>query len=478
MVAAAGGGSIITASRTNKTPRSAVKCFDSHKCKDSDCPKAGEEPSCAQQLKGSQKKKGVCDTVLQARTCVYENLYYDSAAEEFLFYAPGDSAEMKLCTVMLRGYYLWEPRVVTALPSAAQLGDHNRTLQVDQIHHPCFAHAFLENTFMLYWSASEYFGRWDYEPSEVTRFIDGHLKSQHKRAQNRFKRSYDQIGRVTDFYGRIQKLVARPETLFAGHQDLKRFPLSRFHTVLVGGSGGRTIWTHNTYSKERPALQVDKEFEDEEKVTAFLNYFDHLARAEGFPSRSVRSADEKPGDGMILLFNREGGSRSISNAGNVLGALKAAFGKRVHPKIVTPAELRFPHIIGFMRKVAIIVTPHGAQIGNAGFMLPGSVLIEVQAKGCFKLAQDRTISNGNCYKHFARYAGLGYANVEGQQGFTCSSQKQYPVSPQAVVGAVRNMLPSVTNFDIRRQLSRTSLRHLAPNDAAPSWSHVRACEKK
>ena len=470
-------GNIIMASGMKETPRSRMKCFDSHQCQGNDCPMGGQDPICAQQLKGSQKKKGVCDTVLQARTCVYENLYYDSEADEFQFYAPKGGDDLQLCPVMLRGYYLWQPRVVRELRSTSNLGEHNRTLQVDQIHHPCFAHAFLENTFMLYWSASEHFGRWDFNPGDVTRFIDGHLQRQHKRAENRFRRSYDQTGKVTDFYGRIQKLVARPEALFAGHQEFKRFSISRFHTVLVGGTGGRTIWTHNTYSKERPALRVDAEFSDQEKVTAFLNYFDHLARAEGYPSRSIRTPEEQKRADFIMLFNREGGARSISNAGAVLNSLKSAFGGRVYPKIVTPAEHKFPDIIGFMRKVAILITPHGAQIGNAGFMLPGSVLIEVQAKGCYQMAQDVKIANGDCYKHFARYAGLGYMNVQGSSGLGCSSQKQYPVGPNAVVNAVRKMLPAVNKqFDIRNELSRRTLRHLAAKgSSSPSWKHAAAC---
>lgn len=465
---------IIIASRRNATPRSSVMCFDSNRCQRNDCPSAGEIPSCSQQLQGSKKVKGVCDTVLQARTCVYRDLYYDSASNEFLFYAP--DKDVKLCAVLLRGSYLWQPKVVHELPQTRQLGELNRTIQVDQIHHPCFAHAFLENSFMLYWSASEYFGRWDYNPSDVTRFIDGHLHRQHKRAENRFRRTFDQSGKATDFYGRVHNLLAQPETLFAGHRDLKSYSLSRFHTVLVGGSGGRTIWNHRTYSTARPALKVDAEFSNDEKSTAFLNFFDHLARTAGYPSRSVRAPDEMQAKGLVLVFNREGKSRSLTNANAVLTALKGEFGSRVHPNIVTPQDLKLPDIIGFMRKVSILITPHGAQIGNAGFMLPGSGLIEVQAHGCFQLARDPNTGNGNCYMHFARFAGLNYVNIEGQGGLSCSAQKSYSVNPRVVVETVRKMIGSPVRVDISSQLRKETLRQLlGGNVPAPPWSQKASC---
>ena len=110
--------------------------------------------------------------------------------------------------------------------------------------------------------------------------------------------------------------------------------------------------------------------------------------------------------GKILLFNREKGRR-IRNANDIQRALVKEFGEdNVYRKIFTPEMVPIPvrlirplllllsdsthppsphtlqQAMDFMRNVSIMITPHGANIGNTAFMLPGSALLEVQPLKC------------------------------------------------------------------------------------------------
>ena len=64
------------------TPSSRVTCFESRRCTKRDCDL--KSPVCSYQ----DKDKEFCDTLLETRTCVFEDLYYDVQQDTFIFYDP------------------------------------------------------------------------------------------------------------------------------------------------------------------------------------------------------------------------------------------------------------------------------------------------------------------------------------------------------------------------------------------------------
>ena len=57
---------------------------------------------------------------------------------------------------------------------------------------------------------------------------------------------------------------------------------------------------------------------------------------------------------------------------------------RIHAYTLTLTLTHLQQAMSFMRGVSIMITPHGANIGNTAFMLPGSALLEVQPLKCAK----------------------------------------------------------------------------------------------
>lgn len=177
----------------------------------------------------------------------------------------------------------------------------------------------------------------------------------------------------TEWYRRVQQLVGNDRSLFPGHAELNKFRLVRLPTVLAGGHGGKSIWNGQTYANRVP-LTHDSEYSLEERRVGFLHYVEMGLKSSGVASRldvGKNGGSETGPEGKILLFNREKGRR-IRNAQDIQKKLVAAFGQeRVFEKIWTPEMVPIPRAMDFMRGVSIMVTPHGANIGNTVYMLPG-----------------------------------------------------------------------------------------------------------
>ena len=105
----------------------------------------------------------------------------------------------------------------------------------------------------------------------------------------------------------------------------------------------------------------------------------------------------------MLNREKESNGRVIKNAPALLAALVARFGaQRVHPRVESPATLDMPAMIALLRDARILVSPHGSQNSNAGFLSPGAALLEVQAAGC---------QENRGYRVMSQLWGLHYAAV-------------------------------------------------------------------
>mmetsp|Transcript_48866 Transcript_48866/g.137852 ORF Transcript_48866/g.137852 Transcript_48866/m.137852 type:complete len:167 (+) Transcript_48866:187-687(+) len=118
--------------------------------------------------------------------------------------------------------------------------------------------------------------------------------------------------------------------------------------------------------------------------------------------------------GKILLFNREKGRR-IRNAKDIHSALVKEFGaENVYDRVWTPEMVPIPQAMDFMRGVSIMVTPHGANIGNTAFMLPGSALLEVQPQKCASQGKMRA------YEFTSSVLGLSHQMISARDGLMCA----------------------------------------------------------
>ena len=281
-------------------------------------------------------------------------------------------------------------------------------MELDQIHHDCFAHAFVEHLFERYWLAAEYFRSWNYDRSRIGFFVDGKHVKEGTKGASRMRRVITNTGNVADFFSIPNRLVSNGLTF-----DRENLPslvrrttrYVRFSRVFVGGRLGRSIWTREMYGVTRLHQESDNEYTNEERRTAYLHFIEYLGSGLGFPSRLSPSREEGLSEGKILVLNRES-DRRLQNAGKLQRALAKSFPGQVHDRVVTPSEMTLESLARIIRSSIIVITPHGAHMANLAFLLPGRAVIEVQGQGCFAQGSNRL-----CYSNFAWFSGIRHVRV-------------------------------------------------------------------
>lgn len=262
-------------------------------------------------------------------------------------------------------------------------------------------------------------------------------------------------GLVGDFFQLVQPLISARKSYHAGHAALAGARYTQFRGVLAGGWAGRSIWDSRTYwlnsASFRPPMAYDDAFSWEEKRSALLQYYDAICRNAGFPPRSLgpQSPDEVAQAGRVLVLNREGRHRAIENDKDLVKALQARLGDpRVEPRVLYADRARLPHIIGQLRTAAVVITTHGAQMANLGFLLPGRGVVEVMNRRCFAQHVDPATVAGKMYMHFANFTGLHYraATEIGRvpnNVRSCNSRHPMVVDVEALAAQVEELLAAI-----------------------------------
>ena len=189
--------------------------------------------------------------------------------------------------------------------------------------------------------------------------------------------------------------------------------LVRFARAVVGGRGGRSPWFGPArYALERPEGVREDAYTDDERSSALLHFFRRLT-ARGSWSPFIDDGDDKSGSNAtgadyigsaseelpplreraILVLDRDQKKRSIENVAELVSALRAAFeplGVAVHRR--TPTTIPDEHSPrGFTagpramarllaHNTSALISTHGSQLVNAGFLPPGAIVAEVCKK--------------------------------------------------------------------------------------------------
>ena len=484
--------------REARLPATTVSCVQSPAC----------GAACAAPLACSEKHD--CQSMIMTRTCTYRDLYFDSEGEHqvgkrkergrWLAYAPEGGAEgggggeraapLRPCLTLLRGYYHFSPEVVRALPPAAPHAQHVRQLtHVDQKFHGCFGHRFLEENFAMYWELAEAQRTWRVDARNVTLFFDGHLM--HKFAGKMWQMVGKADGVPKDSFRHIFGALANASdhALHREHRRIRAHRLTHFETVVVGGSGGRSPYNAHTYLKSIPlrVRQVaasgrapqpyDGEYALDEKAGAHSHYMSHLMRFLGFPGGRLGGEAAAPRERplarrLVVVLNREKESngRVIKNAPALLAALVARFGaQRVHPRVESPATLDMPAMIALLRDARILVSPHGSQNSNAGFLSPGAALLEVQAAGC---------QENRGYRVMSQLWGLHYAAVFTKGGEKCNFKTPISADIPGIVAVAQKLDGKITEHEQNRTAWVRQTMALPPRQAGDRWEPVTECSPR
>ena len=479
--------------REARLPATRVSCVQSAAC--------GED--CAAPLTCSEKHD--CQSMIMTRTCTYRHLYFDSEGERqvgkrkergrWLFYAPDGSEEPvqgaatpRPCLTLLRGYYHFSPEVVRALPPAGGGAGRDggvqhvrRLTHVDQKFHGCFGHRFLEENFAMYWALAEAQRTWRVDARNVTLFFDGHLM--HKFAGKMWAMVGKADGVPKDSFRHIFAALANASdhALHREHRRVREHRLTHFETVVVGGSGGRSPYNAGTYLKSIP-LHVrqlagsgrapqpyDAEYALDEKAGAHSHYMSHLMRFFGFRGGRLGREKRPLAQRLVVVLNREKESngRVIKNHQALLKALVAKFGaKRVHPRVESPNTLDMPAMIALLRNTRILVSPHGSQNSNAGFLPPGAALLEVQASGC---------QENRGYRVMSQLWGLHYVAVSTPGSKTCNFKSMISADVPGIVAAAAKLDVKITDHEQNRTAWVRETMALPPRQAGDRWEPVTEC---
>ena len=386
------------------------------------------------------------------------------------------------------------PKPATTPAGGVQHVQHVRHLTfIDQKFHGCFGHRFLEENFAMYWALAEAQRTWRVDARNVTLFFDGHL-------MHRFsKQMWASVGKLDgvprDSFRHIFPALARGEANHSLHREhplMRAAPLTHFETVIVGGSGGRSPYNAKTFAysialhkkkgeasrapSAREEMPYDNEYAVDEKAGAHSHYMSHLMRHFGFDGGRLggraASPPERPlAQRVVVVLNREAESngRVLANAPALLDALVDAFGAaRVHPRVESPATLDMPRMIALLRETRILISPHGSQNSNAGFMAPGAALLEVQAIGC---------QENLGYRSMSELWGLHYATV-----LTPSANKKCGFSAATFKADVASIVKVAARLDAKitaREQNMTDwvrkTMALPPRQAGDRWEPVTDC---
>ena len=422
-----------------------------------------------------------CSTLDSVRTCVYENIYFDGATSQFLFF----SSKKKSCPgAVLPGLSQWPLERVASLPTRKKNIFFKDPVLVSPQLHGAFAHGILESLFAAYWLMAEMEGQWLLREN-WTLFYDGFQAHLHF---SNFQRNYDRCsGKAKSGWLKTwPHHIVDDRRLFRGIPRLSD-SLTRFRKVVVSGQGGRSPWNGATFNDKRSFLKADLEFSRAEKTNAFLRYLDALEgtilpRRHFGPTKLDRlllagnaTTIEEESLMTIVILNREAKyARSLSEARSIAQALRKAFpGSRV--VLTTPSSLSgdYPsHLLQLMRNASLVVSPHGAQLAHAAFASPGAAILEVQPSHChFSENNNKKTKQGGgenpMYRYISRFAGLRHATLRAKNGGVCSCKLRCPtlhVDRDHLVDVASSLLKDQRQ---QRHHLNADLRHLLQKHQRP-----------
>jgi hypothetical protein len=297
---------------------------------------------------------------------------------------------------------------------------------VSHTPHGCFGHAIIDELFPTFWIDAEVNGRWDFPAEASIPFLLRLTKEEQNSLINKYTRvpltGLDARGRNTApgtaDAGYVTSTFMRywqPAVSHRVHLPTLSPParLVRFARVVVGGRGGRSPWFGPArYALERPKGVREDAYTDDERSSALLHFFRRLT-ARGSWSPFIDDGDDKSGSNAtgadyigsaseelpplreraILVLDRDQKKRSIENVAELVSALRAAFeplGVAVHRR--TPTTIPDEHSPrGFTagpramarllaHNTSALISTHGSQLVNAGFLPPGAIVAEVCKK--------------------------------------------------------------------------------------------------
>jgi hypothetical protein len=273
-----------------------------------------------------------------------------------------------------------------------------------------FAHYFIEWGFMVGWLHAIYFGSWAYTASNIVLFIDGH-KAREAMSMPGATRDFPAFADIDSgggsgggFVSRIVRSVANPVVLHSGAvggpDEKARGPpgVMWMPRAIVGGDHGMSLWNHETYTEPRPANRFDELYPALAKARPYQNYIARFVAANagtssGIPARhdptySQIAEDDAP---YIFLINRKpdhstprGMMRTVSNVKQLHFELQKRYGvAAVHPEIIHFSDFvdSVSDTIDLLRQVRVMIAPHGANLANIGFMVPGAGMLELGVSG-------------------------------------------------------------------------------------------------
>ena len=371
----------------------------------------------------------------QPRWCEYQDVYLDTATLTLLFLDPDGVKSGNTvcqpdwpatCSREVAGANGTEVRPddlcsdvkvtpVARLPNTTLwVGQTHVTVSVVDGFHSNFVHSFFEWAFSVAWVHAEYARRWGFVADDFTLLLAG------PRVQEQANKFADAItvtgdGSLQGFMAKLLSLVAHRKVLHGNAPGLKHnLPAGVvwLPRVLVGGRSGRSPWNHDTYTEPRSVSTYDGAFSRAAKSAAFVNFIERFIDMTPAPSRMAPTYAKIADEGYIYVINRDedptterGLYRTVSNIGSLHSTLKAKFGDAVADEVFTFNTITGSRdqAVQTMRKVRILVAPHGANLANLAFLPPGAGLVELAVKGHMKRPM--------MYDEIAKLSSVEYAAV-------------------------------------------------------------------
>ena len=369
----------------------------------------------------------------QPRWCEYQDVYLDTATHTLLFLDPnGVASSRAFCQPDWPATCSKEVAAANGrtpspddmcsnikIESVARLP--NKTLWVGQTHvtvsiqdgfHANFVHSWFEWAFSVAWVHAEYARRWGFVADDFTLLFEGPRVREH---ENKFADALDGAGSLQGFMAKLLPLVAHRKVLHGSLPGLKHnMPAGVvwLPRVLIGGRSGRSPWNHDTYTEPRPASPYDGAFSRAVKSAAFVNFIERFIDLTPAPSRAAPAYPRISNESYIYVINRDedptterGLYRTVSNVDSLHRALMAKFGDAVAGEVLTFNTITGTRAraVQVMRKVRVLIAPHGANLANLAFLPPGAGLIELAVKGHKKRPM--------MYDEIAKLSSVEYAAV-------------------------------------------------------------------
>ena len=248
---------------------------------------------------------------------------------------------------------------------------------------------------------AEQAGRWDFDPADARVFITGSYLTQGQSEGRKWGRRVVGRSRTHMFnatsgepnagattWNLVGPALARPLRVLHAAPGLHSAELPQGQTALfrrarAGGESGRTWWNGSHYGGRQDTREM-LEFPHEERAGALRHFYSRLAAVWGLPPEAPAvgrggnaAAAPPPARGVLVLNRGVGENRRLGTGAGGAAALRAAIaaalppGEYDPPVEVTPAQLAAagPRAMAeTLRSTALLVSPHGAQLANMGFL--------------------------------------------------------------------------------------------------------------